>query len=103
MSWGQAGGSLRTDSAGVWWSSMTFEERIQYMPFIENQKFIESSWDTTFGDRKNEIVFIGQGMNEEKIRLDLQNCLSTPTELATKKWKDGYEDEWPVPGAYPIK
>ena len=37
MSWGQAGGSLRADSAGVWWSSMTYEERIQYMPFIENQ------------------------------------------------------------------
>ena len=103
MSWGQAGGSLRADSAGVWWSSMTYEERIQYMPFIENQKFIESGWDTTFGDRKNEIVFIGQDMNEEKIRRDLQNCLSTPKELATKKWKDGYEDEWPVPRAYPIK
>ena len=61
----QAGGSLQADSAGVWWSSMSFEERIQYISFVENQKQIETGWDKTFGDRKNEIVFIGQEMDEQ--------------------------------------
>ncbi len=56
--WGQTGGSLRADNAGVWWASMPFEERFQYGPFINNQEEIESDWDITFGDRKNEIVFI---------------------------------------------
>lgn len=27
--WGQAGGSLKADSAGVWWSSMPFHQRIK--------------------------------------------------------------------------
>lgn len=99
--WGQAGGSLKADSAGVWWSSMPFENRIQQMPFVENQQEIESDWDISFGDRKNEIVFIGQNMNETIIRSHLDGCLSTDKELATQEWEKGYEDNWPVERAYP--
>lgn len=98
--WGQAGGSLRVDSAGVWWSSMTYQERMQYMAFIENQKQIETGWDENFGDRKNEIVFIGKDMDIEAIKIELFFCLSTDEELATKKWKEGYEDRWPVHRAF---
>ncbi|WP_103071253.1 GTP-binding protein [Aquimarina sediminis] len=101
--WGQAGGSLRTDSAGVWWSSMPFEERIEYLPFVENQNQIESQWDRTFGDRKNEIVFIGQNMDEEGIKSELNFCLAKDEELATQKWEEGYNDEWPVQRIYPLK
>lgn len=94
--WGQAGGSLRAESAGVWWSSMSVSERRQYAGFIENQEEIESGWHPKFGDRKNEIVFIGQDMNEEEIRSDLDSCLSTSDELDTNCWMDGYKDHWPV-------
>ena len=94
--WGQAGGSLRADSAGVWWSSMPFEQRTQYLSFIENQKHIESGWDTMFGDRKNEIVFIGQDMDKELIHAQLDACLSTDDELSTQEWQQGYKDSWPV-------
>ena len=94
--WGQAGGSLKTDSAGVWWSSMTFEDRIRYAPFVENQELIESDWDKLFGDRKTEIVFIGQDMDEAKIRRSLDLCLSSEQEINSKKWMNGYDDNWPV-------
>ena len=94
--WSQAGGSLRADSAGVWWSSMTMTERMRYMVYVENQDHIESGWDETFGDRKNEIVFIGQDMDEEKIRKGLDACLSTGEELATRQWRNGYRDDWIV-------
>lgn len=100
--WGQAGGSLRVDSAGVWWSSMTFDERFQSPTFTNNQQEIESGWDSTYGDRKNEIVFIGQHLNEALIRANLDACLATNQELATKKWEKGYEDNWPVERAYTI-
>ncbi len=100
--WGQAGGSLRADSAGVWWSSMPFQKRAQYLAFLENQEEIEEEWDKTFGDRKNEIVFIGQGMDEERMRADLDACLTTIKELESQKWLQGYDDEWPVERAYPI-
>lgn len=101
--WGQAGGSLKADSAGVWWTSMPFEKRIQYLPFIENQDQIEKEWHKDFGDRKNEIVFIGQDMDEKQIRSDLNFCLLTDEELATQKWEMGYDDEWPVPRAYALE
>lgn len=73
------------------------------MAFVENQKEIETGWDKNFGDRKNEIVFIGQEMDEEKIRKELDACLSTAEELDTRKWKDGYDDEWPVQRAYALE
>ncbi|NRB83125.1 MAG: GTP-binding protein [Winogradskyella sp.] len=92
--WGQAGGSLNAKHAGVWWSSMPLKKRMQFVAFVENQDIIEENWSKPFGDRKNEIVFIGQGMDKEKIVFDLNRCLSTDEELATLKWKLGYEDEW---------
>ena len=94
--WSQAGGSLESDSAGVWWSSMPFEKRITQLPFIENQDEIESNWDKNFGDRKNEIVFIGRDLNEELIRSLLDNCISTNEEIISEKWKSGFEDKWPI-------
>lgn len=100
--WGQAGGSLRADNAGVWWSSMPFENRIQQMAFVENKEMIESDWDVTFGDRKNEIVFIGQNLNESEIRSVLDGCLSTDEELTTNEWQAGYSDTWPVERAYAL-
>ena len=103
MVWGQAGGSLRTDSAGVWWCSMSFDRRSQYVSFLDNQKSIEADWDKTFGDRKNEIVFIGQAMNETRIRKELNHCLLTEDELVTVNWQEGYQDEWPVERAYAIE
>jgi len=100
--WGQAGGSLKADSAGVWWSSMSFDSRISQLAFVENQAEIEKDWDTTFGDRKNEIVIIGQNLNEPLIRSLLDACLATDKELAAETWKDGYQDNWPVERAYAL-
>lgn len=102
MIWGQAGGSLRTDSAGVWWCSMPFDRRIQYVSFLDNQKAIEADWHKTFGDRKIEIVFIGQDMDEVKIRTDLNACLLTDEELNSINWQEGYEDQWPIERAYAL-
>ena len=81
---------------------MPFEKRIQYVAFVDNQEHIESSWDTYFGDRKNELVFIGQDMNEKLIRSELDNCLSTEIEIRSEKWKQGYEDSWPVQRSFAL-
>ncbi|MEM6893234.1 MAG: GTP-binding protein [Bacteroidota bacterium] len=100
--WGQAGASLRTDGAGVWWSSMPIEKRERYIVFLENQEQIEADWDFTFGDRKNEIVFIGQAMDETRMRTDLDACLATDEEIELQHWLRGYKDEWPVDRAYTL-
>ena len=101
--WGQAGGSLKADSAGVWWSSMPFKNRIQQIAFIENQDEIEKNWDKAYGDRKNEIVFIGQNMNEDLIRSHLERCLLSEDDLKNLDMENGYEDVWPVERAIPVE
>lgn len=96
LSWGQAGGSLRADSAGVWWCSMPFDQRIRYEAFVENREEIESRWDQTFGDRKTELVIIGQALDKAQITKDLNECLCDDQEL--KQWKNGehFNDPWPI-------
>lgn len=103
MAWSQAGGSLKADSAGVWWSSMSFEKRTQFLAFVENQQQIEGNWDKTFGDRKNEIVFIGQHIDEKQITTTLNACLATDEELDNNMWEVGYDDQWPVERAYALE
>ncbi|MFT3884016.1 MAG: GTP-binding protein [Flavobacteriales bacterium] len=102
LNWSQAGGSLRADSAGVWWSSMPFGQRIRYAAFVEHQKAIEARWHQVFGDRQNELVFIGQDMDEAAIRQALEACLCTEAEI--EQWGRGrfpQQDAWPIPVAEP--
>jgi len=97
LNWSQAGGSLRAESAGVWWISMPFNERIRRTAFLENQKYIEDKWDAKFGDRLNELVFIGQDLDKEFICEQLEYCLCTEKEI--DELKAGIftkNDEWPI-------
>jgi G3E family GTPase len=101
LTWGQAGGSLKADSAGVWWVSMPMSERVNFENFIYNQKEIEDSWDKDFGDRKNELVFIGQDLDKKKIIAALNFCLSSESEIKQIEWENGKDDSWPVQKAIP--
>ena len=41
-------------------------------------------------------------MNEKLIRSELDNCLSTEIEIRSEKWKQGYEDSWPVQRSFAL-
>ena len=95
--WSTAGGSVKTDPAGVWWASMPFTERINYSVFVNNQQHIESDWDVDYGDRKIELVFIGQNLDVKSIVHDLDDCLLDDFEI--EKWKNNQFtkiDKWPI-------
>lgn len=96
LSWSQAGGSLRADSAGVWWGSLSMLERNQNRNFQANEEVIMSRWDKIYGDRINEIVIIGQDMNQHKIVQELNKCLCNETEYDAYKEKLIVGDNWPV-------
>lgn len=95
LNFSQAGGSFRLEKAGVWWSSMPMNYRVQYASFIENQEFIENRWDKNWGDRMNELVFIGQHLNKEQILQDLTACLITNREKELFDQKADFEDPFP--------
>lgn len=78
----QAGASFTIKSIGVWWASLSELARENNRVFKANKEYIMSRWDERFGDRIVELVFIGQHMDEQKIRESLEACLCTDTEIA---------------------
>ncbi|EGJ99542.1 GTP-binding protein [Dysgonomonas gadei] len=76
----QAGGSIVVERIGSWWASFPTKERNQHPSFQANEEYIMGRWDKTWGDRMNEIVFIGQDMDEKKIRQEMEYCLCTDIE-----------------------
>jgi G3E family GTPase len=81
LNFSQAGGSSRLENAGVWWASMPYQQRIRYNDFVENREYIEKDWSKDFGDRHNELVFIGEQLNKEMLLAELNDCLITDAEL----------------------
>jgi G3E family GTPase len=96
INFSQAGGSSRLERAGVWWVSMKFEERINYASFVENKDFIECRWDKKWGDRMNELVFIGQDIDKEKMMGDLENCLLNDQEILLFNKEHLFTDPFPM-------
>jgi G3E family GTPase len=95
INFSQAGGSSRLEKAGVWWASMTFNERLKYQSFADNREYIESKWSKRWGDRMNELVFIGQDIEKEKMIADLEKCLLQDSEQLQFESKKGFADPFP--------
>ncbi|MCA6500613.1 MAG: GTP-binding protein [Chitinophagaceae bacterium] len=95
LSFSQAGGSSRMEKAGFWWCSMPMKERLNYPSFVANQTYIESKWSKQWGDRLNELVFIGQHMNKENILSNLEKCLLNDDEIISFQNKNVFKDPFP--------
>jgi G3E family GTPase len=65
--WAQAGRHRGFEASSVWWARWPSGER--------PKSVAETHWDAHFGDRAQEIVFIGIGMDEATIRRRLDACL----------------------------
>ena len=90
-SWSQAGGTMQHGCQGRWRVSIPRDEWPE-----EYVAKIESHWQAPFGDCRQELVFIGQNMDSERTRRELDACLLTDVELVQGEaaWRQ-YEDEFP--------
>jgi G3E family GTPase len=95
MFWSQAGGSLRYDPAGSWWAAIPAEEREQMPDFHNSFEDLQKRWSPIWGDRKNELVFIGQDLEKERIITGLDRCLLRDWEV--EMWREGEPFEDPFP------
>lgn len=70
----QAGPIVRHSGMGRWWASVP-PSRWPDSP--EFEQMLKDKWDPLYGDRRQELVFIGlKGeMNEDEIRRRLEDCL----------------------------
>lgn len=69
----QAGRNASISEVSNWVSAMPLEE--QEIVF-ENYPEVLESWDNKYGDRLNQIVFIGKGYDKEEIKRKLSECLA---------------------------
>ncbi len=77
--WAQAGGSLNLSPAGSWWASVP---KSHWDVDAETQAEIEKLFDGKYGDRRQELVFIGVDMNQAELIARLEEALLTPEEMA---------------------
>jgi G3E family GTPase len=76
--WSQAGCSVQINPAGYWWAAAPEDQ----IPDDEaSLAEIRAQFDGPYGDRKQELIFIGQSMDELQIREILDGCLLTAEEF----------------------
>ncbi len=83
--WQLAGRVGRHEGAGFWWAA---QPTSRWPDDPEWRAGIEKHWHEPWGDRRQEIVFIGIGMEEARLRRDLDACLLTDAEMrgGAKAW-----------------
>jgi len=84
MYWSHAGKHFGITTAGKWWDTITteqmktyFQNNLQEYMRILSEDFVSDE----FGDRRQELVFIGVGLDEERIVNQLNSCLLSDDEL----------------------
>lgn len=69
----QAGRNASVTEVSNWIAAFEAKEREEvFKEYPEVQK----DWDETYGDRMNQIVFIGRGYDEAQIRRQLDSCIT---------------------------
>lgn len=88
-----AGKLMSNEPVGFWWAAVP-AERWPQEPDARAQ--IKSGWSEPYGDRHQEIVFIGQDMDQTAIRRRLQACLldAAETSLGMAAWRK-FDDPFP--------
>ncbi len=83
----QAGGVSNIEPAVPWFASLP-QELWPIEP--EDVASLENDWHEPYGDRRQEVVFIGQHLQHENLRRSLQACELTDDELAQGEvcWRD---------------
>ncbi len=91
--WSQAGCSVLLDPAGFWWASAppeSWPEEKEVLVEIEARMIHE------YGDRQQELIFIGQNLDQDHVTRVLESCLLTDEEyeLGPGSWTH-FQDPMP--------
>ena len=80
--WSQAGGIARYGFAGMFWKAIPKENWPTDEDYLDS---IEKQWVEPFGDMRQELVFIGQGLDQSGITQALNECLLSEEEILRGK------------------
>ena len=76
--WSQAGGIAHYGFAGMFWKAVPEKDWPQDEEYLAS---IKKQWVEPFGDMRQELVFIGQNLDQKQIIKKLDECLLTEEEL----------------------
>ena len=92
--WSQAGGIAHHGFAGMFWKAIP---KSRWPKDQESLDFINEKWVEPFGDMRQELVFIGQGLDQNKITQLLDDCLLSDYDLLSgKKHWSTFKDPFPA-------
>jgi len=94
-----AGPVARTSGLGRWWSAVP---RDRWPCDPDWRAAVAANWDWIFGDRRQELVFIGTGLDRATLAAALDACLLPESEAAVfapRAWAKRYADTFPRWGA----
>jgi G3E family GTPase len=77
--WSLAGGLSRLEGAGYWWAATSQDEWPDDPELINDAK---ENWVEPWGDRRQEIVFIGMDIEQDRLTTALDDCLLNDEEMA---------------------
>ncbi|WP_231423294.1 GTP-binding protein [Pseudomonas sp. Leaf59] len=75
----QSARQFQWDYVGRWWH---FVEPAQWPRDEYRLQSLMTKWDSIVGDCRQELVFIGQGMDTDRLQRELDNCLLSVEEIA---------------------
>ena len=91
--WSQAGGIARYGFAGMFWRSVPKKD---WPTDEESLKTIRENWVEPFGDMRQELVFIGQNLDQEAMIQALDDCLVSEDDmLKGEEFWTSLEDPFP--------
>ena len=76
--WSQAGGIARYGFAGLFWKAVPKKNWPTDKDYLAS---IEKQWVEPFGDMRQELVFIGQGLDQANMTAALDACLLSEEEI----------------------
>lgn len=76
--WSQAGGIAHYGFAGMFWKAVPRDRWPEDEEYLSS---IQENWREPFGDMRQELVFIGQGLEREQFVQSLDDCLLHDDEL----------------------
>jgi len=82
--WSHAGSHFELKLQGRWWAST---EREAWPDEDSHLQTIKQDFEGDYGDRRQELIFIGISMDEEAVIKQLDECLLTDEEMAEYKEK----------------
>lgn len=78
-----AGSQKSVSRMGRWWAAVPKNRWPEDGSF---ERFVLKHWDPVWGDRRQELVFIGIGMDQQRITAALDACLVKETAFAPDLW-----------------